>query len=180
MCVGVGVCVCVCACVFACAHTHQHMAKRSKGDRSGEPWKWEVELILTLAASHPPQIHCCHSWKGGMGGRRDASCHERQCQGRREISRRHSVIVPVKYKHSAVGKTWYPSPLQPGSLTFRVSPTSSQYGLFHPVGGSKSSPPPFIYLLYHSQERNAITAIIFMELFMLEPYTQRSRFGPNS
>ena len=139
-----------------------------------------MELILTLAASHPPQIHCCHSWKGGMGGRRDASCHERQCQGRREISRRHSVIVPVKYKHSAVGKTWYPSPLQPGSLTFRVSPTSSQYGLFHPVGGSKSSPPPFIYLLYHSQERNAITAIIFMELFMLEPYTQRSRFGPNS
>lgn len=95
---------------------------------------------MTLAASHPstPLL----PFLGGEGrGRRDASCHEKRCQGRREISRRHSGKMPVKYKHSVVGKTLYPLPLlplQPASLTFPVSPTSSQYGLFHPVGGSTS------------------------------------------
>lgn len=151
---------------------HQHIissprvkiTKRSKGDRSAEPWEREVELIFDTGSVSAPPIHCCHFWKGGTG-RRDASCYERQCQGRRGISKRHSGIVPVKYKHSVAGKTWYPLPLlqlQPSSLTFPVSPTYSQYGLFHPVGGSTSFfVHPHLscfffssYLLYHSQERS--------------------------
>lgn len=116
-------------------------------------WHWQNLSLL---------IHCCHSWKR-VTGRKDATCCERQCNGRREISRRHSGIVLVKYKHSVVGKTQYSLlllPLQPISLTFPISPTSSQYGVFHPVGGPISFfvCPHFsvifsIYLLYHSLER---------------------------
>lgn len=69
--------------------------------------------------------------EGGEGERGDASCHQRRCQGRREISRWHSGIVPLKYKHTVLGNGILPLlPLHPAPYAVRVSPTSSQYGLF--------------------------------------------------
>lgn len=83
----------------------------------------------------------CHGMWNGSTRRMDTSCHGRECQGIWEISMRHSGILLMKYKHSMVGKTQYPLPLllfQPSFLTFPVSPTSSQYGLFYPRGGATS------------------------------------------
>lgn len=87
------------------------------------------------------QSNRCHGMWNGRTRRMDTSCHGRECQGIREISMRHSGILMIKYKHSMVGKTQYPLPLllfQPSFLTFPVSPTSSQYGLFYPTGGATS------------------------------------------
>lgn len=104
-------------------------------------------------------------------GRKDARRCERQCNGRREISRRHSGMVLPKSKHSVVGKTQYSLlllPLRLVSLTFPVSPTSSQYGVFHAVGGLRFfflyphiSAISSTYLVYHSLERTdyAFTAV---------------------
>lgn len=60
------------------------------------------------------------------------------CQGRRDISRWHSGMVPVERKQYGVQDLVPPPPLQPSSPTYPVSPTSSQYGLFHFIGSTAS------------------------------------------
>lgn len=103
------------------------MPERSKGDRRAGPWK----VIFDTA-----RISALWSIVASLGREgwieRMPVCHERQCHGRREISRRHSGIVLVKYKHSVVGKTHYPS----FSSHYSPSPSPSQ-----------SHPPP------HSMDR---------------------------
>lgn len=65
-------------------------------------------------------------------------------------------------------------PLQSSSLTFPVSPTSSQYGLFHPVGGSTSFfVHPHLSCFFFLQQfplsltrENAISLTVFMAIFV--------------
>lgn len=120
--------------------------------------------------------------------RKDASCHERQCHGRREISRQHSGIVLVKYKHSMVRKTHYSLlllPLQLISLTFPISPTSSQYGLCRRVYIFLCLSPFFSFrsiYLHHSLERTTFLLHFYGSLCscVLKMHTQLGHLDPNS
>lgn len=96
-------------------------------------YRWAKKRVLTLSASRPLQS-LLPSLK-----RRDRvkRCQLSQaCQGRRDISRWHSGMVPVKCKQYGAQDSVPLPPLQPSFPTHPVSPTSSQYGLFHPVGGT--------------------------------------------
>lgn len=102
----------------------------SKVDRTVEP----REGGLMSSASWPLESSV-HPWNGETGGTAPAALSQ-ACQGRRDISRWHSGTVPVERKQYGAQDSMPPPPLQPGSPTYPLSPTSSQYGLFHPVGSA--------------------------------------------
>lgn len=110
------------------------MTKKSKVERTVEPWKGVVELWHWQRLS--PWIHCYQ-------------CLERR--NREKGCQLPWVALPGQMEYQQVafwdnaGKMQTkcaeqssvpPPPLLLRSLTFTVSPTSSQYGLFHHVGGT--------------------------------------------